>query len=195
MVKQKPIDREKLKQVQEIEALLRASANSASKVVSAWLPDDDDGDKDDSNAGKKPTSAALKPRDIFKGRPARLGVGAKFLSHKEMMSNSQSGPGILSAEELRLKRKLTKGVDGKNTTTPLAEKRKSTDDRDETDDLDSRSCIVGSSGAAAAAAAKSSPVANPSNHNRSSAAAAPPLAKKKSKTSLFLDSLIKRRKK
>ncbi|KAJ2898245.1 hypothetical protein GGI21_004877, partial [Coemansia aciculifera] len=180
MVKQKPIDREKLKQVQEIEALLRASANSASKVVSAWLPDDDDGDKDDSNAGKKPTSAALKPRDIFKGRPARLGVGAKFLSHKEMMSNSQSGPGILSAEELRLKRKLTKGVDGKNTTTPLAEKRKSTDDRDETDDLDSRSRIVGSSGEAAAAA-KSSPVANPSNHNRSSAAAAP-LAKKKSKT-------------
>ncbi|KAJ2743360.1 hypothetical protein GGI20_003796 [Coemansia sp. BCRC 34301] len=183
MAKQKPIDREKQKQVQEIEALLRASANAASKVVGAWLPDDND---EDSDNGKKPSSAAaLKPRDVFKGRPARLGVGAKFLSHKEMMSNSQSGPGILSAEELRLKRKLTKGAsatpptDSKNDS--LVEKRKPMDD-DGADDLDSRSRVVRSDGAARAA--------NSSHHSQ------PPTAtKKKSKTSLFLDSLIKRRKK
>ncbi|KAJ2643262.1 hypothetical protein GGF44_001257 [Coemansia sp. RSA 1694] len=191
MAKQKPIDREKQKQVQELEALLRASANSASKVVSSWLPDDND---DGSDTEKKPSStAALKPRDVFKGRPARLGVGAKFLSHKEMMSSSQSGPGILSAEELRLKRKLTKGIatlaDGKNT---LTEKRKSIDDDDEADDLDSRSRIVGSSGSAQAA--KSSPATNPSPHSHPPSAANM-ATKKKSKTSLFLDSLIKRRKK
>ncbi|KAJ2469695.1 hypothetical protein GGI02_003331 [Coemansia sp. RSA 2322] len=112
MAKAKHVDKEKLKQVQEIEAQLRASANTASKLVSSWLPDNESDSEDNSGAdGKKTATAAatLKPRDVFKGRPARLGVGAKFLSHKEMMANSQSGPGILSAEELSLKRKLTRG--------------------------------------------------------------------------------------
>ncbi|KAJ2834646.1 hypothetical protein GGI24_000304 [Coemansia furcata] len=189
MVKQKPIDREKQKQVQEIEALLRASANSASKIVGSWLPSDDEDDTDNT---KQTGAAALKPRDVFKGRPARLGVGAKFLSHKEMLSNSQSGPGILSAEELQLKRKLTKGVstaaDGKKSS--MAEKRKSIDD--EEDDTDSRSRIVGSSGTEQTN--KASPVSGFSPHNTSSAAHNM-ATKKKSKTSMFLDSLIKRRKK
>ncbi|KAJ2262055.1 hypothetical protein GGI01_001818 [Coemansia sp. RSA 376] len=191
MVKQKPIDREKQKQVQEIEALLRASANTASKIVGSWLPSDDEDDAD-TDKKKHTSTPALKARDIFKGRPARLGVGAKFLSHKEMMSNSQSGPGILSAEELQLKRKLTKGVStgAHDKKSLLAEKRKSIDD--EADDTDSRSRIVGSSGAEQTA--KASSVSSSSPHSTLSAGANM-ATKKKSKTSLFLDSLIKRRKK
>ncbi|KAJ2407398.1 hypothetical protein GGF41_006792 [Coemansia sp. RSA 2531] len=108
------------------------------------------------------------------------------------MSNSQSGPGILSAEELQLKRKLTKGVStgAHDKKSLLAEKRKSIDD--EADDTDSRSRIVGSSGAEQTA--KASSVSSSSPHSTSSAAANM-ATKKKSKTSLFLDSLIKRRKK
>ncbi|KAJ2413583.1 hypothetical protein GGI10_002968 [Coemansia sp. RSA 2530] len=182
MVKQKPIDREKQKQVQEIEAQLRASANSASKIVGSWLPSDDDEDEAEADKKKLANTAALKPRDVFKGRPARLGVGAKFLSHKEMMSNSQSGPGILTAEELQLKRKLTKGAPTDSKKSSMAEKRKSVDDDD--DDVDSRSRM----------AVKASVVSGSSSHN-ASPTAANMATKKKSKTSSFLDSLITRRKK
>ncbi|KAJ2491899.1 hypothetical protein IWW37_001871 [Coemansia sp. RSA 2050] len=180
MAKQKPVDRAKQKQVQEIEAQLRASANSASKIVGSWLPSDNE-DEDEADKKKHTGAAALKPRDVFKGRPARLGVGAKFLSHKEMMSNSQSGPGVLSAEELQLKRKLTKGASTDGEKFLLANKRKSVDDDD---GIDSRSRI----------AVKASPVSGSSSHNASTTAVNT-ATKKKSKTSSFLDSLITRRKK
>ncbi|KAJ1948035.1 hypothetical protein EC988_005335, partial [Linderina pennispora] len=101
-------DKEKQQQVQEIEAQLRASANSASTLISSWLGDSDS--DSDSNATPK-------AREIFHGRPARLGVGAKFLSHKEMMA-AQSATGILSAEELKLKRKLTKGLVSEKPNEP-----------------------------------------------------------------------------
>ncbi|KAJ2365833.1 hypothetical protein IW150_006109, partial [Coemansia sp. RSA 2607] len=69
MVKLSAADKQKIKEGQEIEAQLRASANGASKLVSTWLGSDesDSEEKDDSNKSQK-------AKDIFKGRPARLGV-------------------------------------------------------------------------------------------------------------------------
>lgn len=82
MVKLTKKDKEAIKRTQEIEAQLRASANTASKLVNSWLPSTEEDD------------STKKAKEIFKGRPARLGIGAK------------QQHGVLSSDELRLKRKL-----------------------------------------------------------------------------------------
>ncbi|KAJ1782074.1 hypothetical protein LPJ59_006902, partial [Coemansia sp. RSA 2399] len=110
-------NKEKIQQVQEIEAQLRASANVASQVVGSWLGDSDNDEESakEGTSAQQSKAAAVKARDVFQGRPARLGVGAKFLSHKDMVKGNRGGdqvvvgPGVLTAEELRLKRRLTKG--------------------------------------------------------------------------------------
>ncbi|KAJ1954723.1 hypothetical protein GGI12_005729 [Dipsacomyces acuminosporus] len=173
MAKLKPQEKEKIKEVQEIEAQLRASANKASSLVSSWLGDsDDDSDENEGESG----SGKVKAREVFKGRPARLGVGAKFLSHKEMMA-SQVGSGILTADELKLKRKLTGRLAAGNSKSNGKDENKQTTDPtvDSEDDGDSRSKMVSAKGAGGR---------NGSEHN----------SKKTKRTNAFLDSLVKRRK-
>ncbi|KAJ2307894.1 hypothetical protein H4S02_008940, partial [Coemansia sp. RSA 2611] len=102
-------DKEKVKQAQEIEALLRASASSAATIVDGWL------DSESDHEGE------IKARQVFQGRPARLGIGATHLSHKQMLDNSNGalvGVNPLTREELALKRKLTRGQ-----KAPQAEKK------------------------------------------------------------------------
>ncbi|KAJ2157584.1 hypothetical protein GGF46_004402 [Coemansia sp. RSA 552] len=157
-------EKEKAKQAQGIEARLRASANAASQVVSGWL-DSDESDQED------PASAAPKARQVFQGRPARLGVGAKFLSHSEMQRNSSSGIG-LSAQEMALKRKLTRGPKEDRDRAKSSEQ-----DGHDDDETDSRSKSV-----AKAPGPTHSPPAAPS-----------PAKKRPKKTKALLDSLIPQR--
>ncbi|KAI7822471.1 hypothetical protein BX661DRAFT_187453 [Kickxella alabastrina] len=190
MVKLTAQDKVRIKQVQEIEAQLRASANGASDLVNSWL-----GDESDNENQSKPNSAPTKARDIFKGRPARLGVGAKFLSHKEMMSNMHSGPGILTAEELSLKRRLSKGITTENLETKKKnnedEKNKKREEKEESDDDgDSRSKMVSSMVTETKAAGKQGSVGD----NKLAGGEQLQMKKRKTKTTEFLDSLVKRRK-
>ncbi|KAJ1898473.1 hypothetical protein LPJ66_002729 [Kickxella alabastrina] len=191
MVKLTAQDKIRIKQVQEIEAQLRASANGASDLVNSWL-----GDESDNENQSKPNSAPTKARDIFKGRPARLGVGAKFLSHKEMMSNMHSGPGILTAEELSLKRKLSKGITTENPETKKKnkeedEKNKKKEEKEESDDDgDSRSKMVSSTVTETKAMGKQGSVGD----NKLTGGEQLQMKKRKTKTTEFLDSLVKRRK-
>ncbi|KAI8324449.1 hypothetical protein GQ54DRAFT_331695 [Martensiomyces pterosporus] len=181
MAKLKPQEKEKIREVQEIEARLRASANSASTLVSSWLG----GSNDDSDSERdEKTGKAKKAREVFKGRPARLGVGAKFLSHKEMMA-SQAGAGVLTAEELRLKRKLTRnlapstagGASTKKEEDGMEQKQAAMDNDD---DGDSRSKMVGASAA---------------EHKMKDGGGGGAKQNKKAKrSSAFLDTLVKRRK-
>ncbi|KAJ2845296.1 hypothetical protein J3B02_004720, partial [Coemansia erecta] len=67
MVKLTTKDKAKIKEVQEIEAQLRASANGASKLVGSWLS------AADSESESETDKPSTKAKDIFKGRPARLG--------------------------------------------------------------------------------------------------------------------------
>ncbi|KAJ2081251.1 hypothetical protein H4R24_002470 [Coemansia sp. RSA 988] len=154
-------EKEKAKQVQEIEAQLRASANSATHVVDSWLTDDTD--QEDNN---QPTPKA---RELFQGRPSRLGVGAKYLSHKEMQSNNRRviGDDMLTTAELTLKRKLTK-----HKSSNIISENKLVND--EECDTESRSKIL------AATKPNQQIVGKPS--------------KKKKKSDALLDSLIQRRK-
>ncbi|KAI9505867.1 hypothetical protein GGI25_001271 [Coemansia spiralis] len=162
MVKSTAKDKEKIKQVQEIEAQLRASANSVSHLVSSWLGDDDDSSGDDTKDKEATKTGAnglstvqqpektVKARDIFQGRPARLGVGAKFLSHKEMMAANKGGqdivtstPGVLTSDELRLKRKLTKGSSNSGMIGSEKAAKKHDNNVDDNDEGDSRSKMLG----------------------------------------------------
>ncbi|KAJ1838358.1 hypothetical protein LPJ57_011156, partial [Coemansia sp. RSA 486] len=144
MVKLTTKDKAKIKEVQEIEAQLRASANGASKLVGNWLSSIDSGS--DSETDKPP----IKAKDIFRGRPARLGVGAKFLSHKEMLaaSNSQTSAanGILTSKELLLKRKLggKKASGEEELSSGAAASNKPEAKESELDDEDSKAGIVAS---------------------------------------------------
>ncbi|KAJ2725916.1 hypothetical protein GGI07_000961 [Coemansia sp. Benny D115] len=182
-------DKANIKQAQEVEAQLRASVNGASKIVSSWLGPDDSSSDDENEQGSNTTHAGgAKARDIFKGRPARLGVGAKFLSHKEMMAsgNAAIGPGILTAEELQLKRKLT----GKQSLLMSATKHKDlADDKTKNelseDDEDSRSKSIGSKDVSGESI-KRELISGHSNPVQKK--------KKKNKTTEFLDSLNIRRK-
>ncbi|KAJ1950073.1 hypothetical protein FBU59_000850 [Linderina macrospora] len=156
-------DKEKQQQIQEIEAQLRASANSASSLISSWLNDSD-----------SDTDATPKAREIFKGRPARLGVGAKFLSHKEMLA-AQSNSGILTADELKLKRKLTKGLVAEKPEDSQTLSKNAEKPADDDDDDESRSRMVGSG-------------------SKDKEVVPQVKAKKQKRSSAFLDSLVKRRK-
>ncbi|KAJ2216944.1 hypothetical protein EV179_000979 [Coemansia sp. RSA 487] len=166
MVKLTKRDKEKIQQVQEIEAQLRASANAASQVVGSWLGDsdndDDEGTKDAKEGAVQQSKVAVKARDVFQGRPARLGVGAKFLSHKDMVEGNRGGdhvvslgPGVLTSEELRLKRRLTKGAgarkdeDGPGGTKRTAQQA----NKDDEDEGDSKSKVIVTALAAIAAVA------------------------------------------
>ncbi|KAJ2714764.1 hypothetical protein H4R19_001552 [Coemansia spiralis] len=162
-------DKEKARQTQEVEARLRASATTAAHVIDGWLSDSGS-DHDDG----EPSGSGAKARDLFQGRPARLGVGAKFLSHREMQNNS-SGAGILTAEELSLKRKLTRGA-APPVIHPGPPKDAATERGISDDDGDSRSKMVSRAGPPTGAMQP-----------------APPPAKKKKKTAALLDSLVQRR--
>ncbi|KAJ2393809.1 hypothetical protein GGI23_004948 [Coemansia sp. RSA 2559] len=211
MVKLTKADKEKIQQVQEIEAQLRASANAASQVVGSWLGD---GDNDEESA-KEGTSAqqsqvaSVKARDVFQGRPARLGVGAKFLSHKDMVKGNRGGdqivgPGVLTAEELRLKRRLTKrgAVGSREDAGGLGGGKRTIqqelgDDADDDDEVDSKSKAFVNSNKATSIAdldlAQSKPQKThqkESSHSEMSQ----PFKKKQKKYDTLLDSLIQRRK-
>ncbi|KAJ2796781.1 hypothetical protein H4R21_004578 [Coemansia helicoidea] len=173
MAKLSQHDKEKARQTQEVEARLRASATSAAHVVDGWL-----GGSDSDNDSREPAGGSgVKARDLFQGRPARLGVGAKFLSHREMQNNSSSA-GLLTADELSLKRKLTRGA-APPAAQPGAAKDAATNAGDiSDDDVDSRSKMVSRTRPPAGAAGP---------------APLPPPAKKKKKAAALLDSLVQRR--
>ncbi|KAJ2665761.1 hypothetical protein IW148_001520 [Coemansia sp. RSA 1199] len=166
MVKLTAQEKAKAKEVQEIEARLRASANSATHVVDGWLGSSSE------DEGNEP----VKARTVFQGRPARVGIGAKFLSHKEMQQRSTraiEGVDPLTPDELALKRKLTRHTKQNSFNrleAPMA-------DAQSDDESDSRSQMV----------SKSKRFAGPDHTSTNS-------SKKKSKSSAFLDSLIQRRK-
>ncbi|KAJ1725966.1 hypothetical protein LPJ61_005516 [Coemansia biformis] len=162
-------EKEKARQTQEVEARLRASATTAAHVVDGWL-----GDSGSDHDGSEPSSGSIKARELFRGRPARLGVGAKFLSHREMQNNSSSS-GLLTSDELSLKRRLTRGA-APQTRQAEEAKGAATDGGQSDDDVDSRSKMV----------ARSEPALCAPELNQQP-------TKKKKKTAALLDSLVQRR--
>ncbi|KAJ1667646.1 hypothetical protein IW140_001298 [Coemansia sp. RSA 1813] len=208
MVKLTKRDKEKIQQVQEIEAQLRASANAASQVVGSWLGDsdndDDEGTKDAKEGAVQQSKVAVKARDVFQGRPARLGVGAKFLSHKDMVEGNRGGdhvvslgPGVLTSEELRLKRRLTKGAgarkdeDGPGGTKRTAQQA----NKDDEDEGDSKSKVFTKQSKSMSTVDSDQSKPKKAYQKESShSEASQPFKKKQKRTAILLDSLIQRRK-
>ncbi|KAJ2502491.1 hypothetical protein GGH96_001020 [Coemansia sp. RSA 1972] len=161
-------EKAKAKEVQEIEARLRASANSATHLVDGWL----------GSSSEDEDNTPVKARSVFQGRPARVGIGAKFLSHKEMQQRTTraiEGVDPLTPDELALKRKLTRHSKLQNS---LNRSEATTADVQSDDESDSRSQMVSKS-------KRSGPDHTAANGSSK---------KKKSKSSAFLDSLIPQRK-
>ncbi|KAJ2425514.1 hypothetical protein IW137_001778 [Coemansia sp. RSA 1287] len=159
-------EKAKAKEVQEIEARLRASANSATHVVDGWL----------GSSSEDEDNAPVKARSVFQGRPARVGIGAKFLSHKEMQQRSTraiEGVDPLTPDELALKRKLTRHTNPQNSLN----RSDAMADVQGDDESDSRSQMV----------SKSKRIGP--DHTATNGSS----KKKKSKSSAFLDSLIQQR--
>ncbi|KAJ2520802.1 hypothetical protein H4217_001800 [Coemansia sp. RSA 1939] len=230
MVKLTKKDKEKIQQVQEIEAQLRASAKAASQIVGSWLGDSDNDDEDDNkndgdnkstkNAAQQSEAATVKARDVFQGRPARLGVGAKFLSHKDMVRGNTGGdqlvssaPSVLTADELRLKRRLTRGITpvsgdaGGDVRSKRTARQAADGNDDDNDDSDSGSESKSKAFANRASSSSTPPIPNSANskpplqspdHNDtapSETSFQPSKKRKKQKRSAaLLDSLVQRRK-
>ncbi|KAI9595198.1 hypothetical protein BDF19DRAFT_465715 [Syncephalis fuscata] len=136
---------------------LEVSVGMTRTLVSSWLPPDDN----DKDAGSLTTSTQQQftnktanrkenEQTVIGGmtaRPPRLGLGAKYLSHKQaMQSNGHSNAkGILTEDKLR--RKLTGGHLSKSSTLTANKSSKTTtksnnnnnnDDDDDDDDDESK---------------------------------------------------------
>ncbi|PVU98902.1 hypothetical protein BB559_001170 [Furculomyces boomerangus] len=94
-----------VQEAQKFEVEFRSSAKIADLLIESWI-----GPKDglvENKAVKIGGEKPLKAKDLFKPRPARLGVGANFISHNEAMRATNTSV-FLSKEEQELKNKLLK---------------------------------------------------------------------------------------
>ncbi|KAI8391481.1 uncharacterized protein BYT42DRAFT_483325, partial [Radiomyces spectabilis] len=76
-----------------------ASMGIARSIVSSWLPPPKPGEKLEDDEDDEETY-----KRYSTGRPDRLGLGAKYLSHAEAMNNATGG--AMSKQELELKNKI-----------------------------------------------------------------------------------------
>ncbi|KAI8071343.1 hypothetical protein BC940DRAFT_252882 [Gongronella butleri] len=122
-----------------IKTQIDQSMSIAHALIESWLPPDtDDGD----NKEKDDDMAQQSLYDKFsKGRPDRLGLGAKFLSHNE----AARATGILTKQQTLLKNKILNQNQRKRgqrddpdpaTQTDTSKKRGKEDKADDDDDDD-----------------------------------------------------------
>ncbi|KAI8058288.1 hypothetical protein BDF22DRAFT_30657 [Syncephalis plumigaleata] len=108
---------------------LEVSVGMTRTLVASWLPPEDDDDKETTTTTTTITTQSIKSNNNSKSnkqeqitiggmtaRPPRLGLGAKYLPHRQAIQsiNTSNGKGMLSEDKLR--RKLTGNQRSTNTT-------------------------------------------------------------------------------
>ncbi|KAJ1969965.1 hypothetical protein IWQ62_000276 [Dispira parvispora] len=115
-------EKEKVQALQDLQADLDVSIYNARTLVASWLLDTDKPDDDqktflkhEQDLGVLGNERLAKAKDEFQGRPVRLGLGAKFITHKDALqrqfgnAGGQATPGRSQANaitDFKLKRKL-----------------------------------------------------------------------------------------
>ncbi|KAI8051062.1 uncharacterized protein B0P05DRAFT_562812, partial [Gilbertella persicaria] len=93
-------DKSKLEANEKIQTQIDASIGIARSLIQSWLPPPQLGEKLEEDQDDLDTMDKYAT-----GRPDRLGLGAKFLSHKDAMRHNQDGS-LPSKQEIQLKNKI-----------------------------------------------------------------------------------------
>ncbi|KAG2222866.1 hypothetical protein INT45_000481 [Circinella minor] len=119
-------DSKVLEENELIKTQIDASIGIARSLVQSWLPEPKRGEKLEDTDDDEKTFARYST-----GRPDRLGLGAKFLSHKEAIQHQTP---MISKNEMNLRNKIlnqNRRVDNINTTTNVTIGKKRGHDNDE----------------------------------------------------------------
>ncbi|CDS06667.1 hypothetical protein LRAMOSA09194 [Lichtheimia ramosa] len=125
-----------------LKSQIEASIGVARSLVNSWLPAPKPGEKLEDDDSDTETMNRYST-----GRPDRLGLGAKFLSHAEAMKHQTQS---LSKQEMQLRNKIVNQNQRANSTSTIGKRSRDQneddDDDDDDDDEDSRTKVVASSG-------------------------------------------------
>ncbi|KAK4516382.1 uncharacterized protein ATC70_011353 [Mucor velutinosus] len=127
---------------EKIKTQIDASIGIARSLINSWLPPPKPGEKlDDDDDDDTLTKYST-------GRPDRLGLGAKFLSHAEAMRHNNDN-GLASKEEILLKNKILnqnrKAASHRETPTPIGKRFRPQDQKSDSseDEEESRFTTIG----------------------------------------------------
>ncbi|EPB91399.1 hypothetical protein PS15m_003067 [Mucor circinelloides] len=127
---------------EKLKTQIDASIGIARSLINSWLPPPKPGEKlEDDDEDDTLTKYST-------GRPDRLGLGAKFLSHAEAMRHNNDG-GLASKEEILLKNKILnqnrKAASHREAPTPIGKRYRPQDQKSDSsdDEEESRSTTVG----------------------------------------------------
>ncbi|RCH88405.1 hypothetical protein CU098_007181 [Rhizopus stolonifer] len=109
-------DKSKLEANEKIQTQIDASIGIARSLIQSWLPPPQLGEKLEEDQDDLDTMDKYAT-----GRPDRLGLGAKFLSHKDAMRHNQDGS-LPSKQEIQLKNKILN--QNKRAEPPVNNKKK-----------------------------------------------------------------------
>ncbi|KAI9482991.1 MAG: hypothetical protein EXX96DRAFT_556437 [Benjaminiella poitrasii] len=128
---------------EKLQTQIDASIGVARSLIQSWLPPPKSGEKLEEDEEDNDIHTKYST-----GRPDRLGLGAKFLSHAEAMRHSNNGT-LPSKEELLLKNKILnqnrRAANHRDLTTmPIGKRFRPQDQESESsDEEESRSTTVG----------------------------------------------------
>ncbi|OZJ06012.1 hypothetical protein BZG36_01091 [Bifiguratus adelaidae] len=114
--------------VETLQTQLTVGMGRARSLVTSWLPPESEEDRQDEVAEQDIASFA-------QGRPARLGLGAKYLSHKEATKHANEND--FKSKIIRHNRRMANKDSASTPTTPHAKKRGIADKADEEKDEES----------------------------------------------------------
>ncbi|KAI8099967.1 uncharacterized protein BX664DRAFT_31083 [Halteromyces radiatus] len=126
---------------QVLKTQIDVSIDAARSLIHSWLPPPKPGEKMDDDQDQE-----ILFEKFSTGRPDRLGLGAKYLSHNEAMKLNTTTGGATSKQQIQLKNKIlnqnqraaSKRNHGNNESPNSANKRSRTyaEDDDDSDDND-----------------------------------------------------------
>ncbi|KAI9254219.1 hypothetical protein BY458DRAFT_521130 [Sporodiniella umbellata] len=107
-----------------------ASLSMARSLIESWLPAPKAGEKlDDKEEEEEKTLLKYST-----GRPDRLGLGAKYLSHAEAMRHTKDDGRVVSKEEMQLKNKILNQNQKASTKHNINKKRVLEEESDSEDE-------------------------------------------------------------
>ncbi|PVV04793.1 hypothetical protein BB560_000693 [Smittium megazygosporum] len=125
---------------QKFEVQYRNSAKHVSSLVDSWLGSNNNPNTNGSKANVSGTKH-IRAKDVFTARPTRLGVGAKFIPHNQVVYTSNSSA-FLSKEEQELKTRIERKnapSSQPNTSNSMLKNKNIDKDDDSLDYMNSRS--------------------------------------------------------
>ncbi|KAI8390284.1 hypothetical protein BD560DRAFT_380527 [Blakeslea trispora] len=125
---------------EKIQTQIDASIGVARSLIQSWLPPPKPGEKLEDEQDD------LETMDKYStGRPDRLGLGAKFLSHKDAMrhNHQNESSSLPSKQELQLKNKILNQNRRAEKDAPIGKRTRPEEDSESEDEEGSRFSMAG----------------------------------------------------